>query len=208
MGRIISELDTVTFGGAPDVSDALLALALEGRKTATCWAAHALLTSSADTGSRSRSPSNPQKELSCMRYTCSVRMTTGAQTVMDTIPAPSESELEVMKAFWRLGPMSAREAHDAVTNGLNWAPSTTRTVLERMCTKGLLIRTPVHGIAVYAAARDKVSVLGGALNRLFRTVLEVRGDLPASAFAGSQLLSARELEELDRLLNEAVEGDQ
>jgi uncharacterized protein YhfF len=41
----MTDLDTTTFGGAPDEADALLALALDGRKTGTCWAArHGELT--------------------------------------------------------------------------------------------------------------------------------------------------------------------
>lgn len=35
----MGELDTITFGGSPDAADNLLALVLDGRKTATCWAA-------------------------------------------------------------------------------------------------------------------------------------------------------------------------
>jgi len=34
-----SDLDRTEYGGAPEEADALLALTLEGRKTATCWAA-------------------------------------------------------------------------------------------------------------------------------------------------------------------------
>jgi len=35
-----SELDQFPFGDSPDLADELLALILEGRKTATCWSAH------------------------------------------------------------------------------------------------------------------------------------------------------------------------
>jgi predicted transcriptional regulator len=115
---------------------------------------------------------------------------------------PNETELEVLKAFWRAGALSAREVQDRVGPALAWTPSTTRTVLERMRAKGLLIRKAVHGVAVYTPAQDKVSVLGGALSRLIRDVLEVKGDLPASAFTGSQLLSPDEAEALRKLLNE------
>jgi len=115
---------------------------------------------------------------------------------------PNETELEVLKAFWRGGPLSAREVQDAIGPVLGWTSSTTRTVLERMRAKGLLNRRAVHGVAVYTPAQDKVSVLGGALSRLLRNVLEVKGDLPASAFTGSELLSPDEADALRRLLNE------
>jgi len=125
---------------------------------------------------------------------------------MTEAPAPNETELTLLKSFWRLGPLSAREVHEALGKDFAWAPSTTRTVLERMRGKGLLTRRSVHGMAVYAPAGDKVSVLGAALNRLMRSVLEVRGELPASAFAGSEILSEAELAELHDLLNAGPES--
>jgi predicted transcriptional regulator len=114
---------------------------------------------------------------------------------------PNATELDVLKAFWRGGSLSAREVQEAIGPALGWTSSTTRTVLERMRAKGLLSRGKVHGVAVYTAAQDKVSVLGGALSRLIRNVLEVKGDLPASAFTGSELLSPEEADALRTLLN-------
>ena len=124
---------------------------------------------------------------------------------MDESSPPSDAEMAVLKAFWRQGPMSTREAQNALAGELDWAASTVRTVLERMRAKGLLTRRAVHGVAVYAPAGDKVSVLGGALNRLVRGLLEVRGELPASAFAGSGILTPQELAELHELLNAKTE---
>jgi BlaI family penicillinase repressor len=117
------------------------------------------------------------------------------------IQPPSDTELEILKVFWRDGAASAREVQTALPDGLDWTGSTTRTVLERMRAKGLLTRRSVHGLAVYEAARGKADILGGILRRMMRQVLEVEGPLPASAFAGSQILSAAELAELETLLN-------
>ncbi|MGR4866787.1 BlaI/MecI/CopY family transcriptional regulator [Caulobacter sp. LARHSG274] len=120
---------------------------------------------------------------------------------------PSELELQVLKAFWRGGAMSAREAQVVIAPELGWTSSTTRTVLERMVAKGLLSRQSVHGLAVYRAEKAKVDVIGGVLGRL-RGLLEIDGRLPASAFSGSQLLSAEDLVELEALLNVAPKGDE
>lgn len=113
---------------------------------------------------------------------------------------PSDTELEILKVFWRDGAASAREIQAALPEALDWTASTTRTVLERMRAKGLLVRRSVHGLAVYEAAQAKADILGGVLRRVMR-VLEVEGPLPASAFAGSAILSAEELSELEALLN-------
>ena len=114
---------------------------------------------------------------------------------------PSDAELDLLKLFWRDGPLSARAVHDQIGPQLGWAPSTTRTVLERMCGKGLLERGDVEGLAVFTAARGKVDVLGRALHKFARQVLEIDGPLSAQAFTGSQLLSTDEIAELQALLD-------
>ena len=113
---------------------------------------------------------------------------------------PSDSEIETLKLFWRAGTMSAREVQDLAGPELGWADSTTRTVLERMCKKGLLARHQVHGTAVYEPVSAKVEILGSFLRKL-RGVFEVSGPLSATAFTGSQLLSAEELDELQAILD-------
>jgi predicted transcriptional regulator len=121
-------------------------------------------------------------------------------------PSPTETELELLKLFWRDGALSAREVQDRLPTDLDWAGSTTRTVLERMRAKGLLTRKSVHGMAVYGPARPKVEVLGAALRRVMRDVLEVKGPLPAAAFTGSHVLTREELDELVAILNADAEA--
>ena len=120
---------------------------------------------------------------------------------------PSETELELLKILWREGPQSAREIQDQLPPGLDWSASTTRTVLERMRGKDLLVRRSVHGLAVYEAARAKADVVGGMLRRVMRQMLEVEGPLPAAAFSGSQILSPDELAEIEAMLNAGTEKD-
>lgn len=115
---------------------------------------------------------------------------------------PSDTEMEILKRFWRDGDLSARELQARVGDRLNWTPSTTRTVLERMRTKGLLSRRDVHGMAVYSHVHPKIEVLGGLMRRL-SAVLELDGSLPAAAFSGSQLLDDADIAELEAVLNRA-----
>jgi predicted transcriptional regulator len=119
---------------------------------------------------------------------------------------PTDAELDVLKAFWRDGQLSAREVQTRITDGLGWSSSTTRTVLERMRTKGLLSRRDAHGIAVYAATQPKVAVIGGLMRRL-SAMLEIDGPLPAAAFSGSQLLDADDIAALEAAFAEDVAND-
>jgi predicted transcriptional regulator len=114
---------------------------------------------------------------------------------------PSDAELDLLKLFWRDGPLSARAVHDRIGPQLGWASSTTRTVLERMCAKGLLERRDDDGLAVFAPSQSKIDVLGRALRKFARDVLEIEGPLNAKAFTGSQLLSAEEIAELQAMLD-------
>ena len=119
---------------------------------------------------------------------------------------PTDAELEVLKCFWRDGDLSSREVHDRVAAQMDWTPSTTRTVLERMRAKGLLSRRDVHGMAVYSQVRPKVEVLN-LLMRRFSALLDMDGALPAAAFSGSQLLDDSDIAELEVLLNEDVKAE-
>lgn len=120
--------------------------------------------------------------------------------------APSESELDVLKCFWRDGDLSAREVQDRIAGDLGWSSSTTRTVLERMRAKGLLIRRDLHGMAVYSTAQPKTAVIGGLMKRL-GALLDLDGPLPAAAFTGSQLLDADDIAALETLLARSTEGE-
>jgi predicted transcriptional regulator len=113
--------------------------------------------------------------------------------------APSESELDILKCFWRDGDLSAREVQSRIASGLGWSSSTTRTVLERMRAKGLLSRRDVHGMAVYSTVQPKVAVIGGLMKRL-GALLDLDGPLPAAAFSGSQILDADDIAELEAAL--------
>jgi BlaI family transcriptional regulator, penicillinase repressor len=121
------------------------------------------------------------------------------------LPSPSDTEMEILKRFWRDGDLSARELQDRVAGQLNWTASTTRTVLERMRAKGLLSRRDVHGIAVYSHVHPKIEVLSGLMRRL-SAVLEMDAALPAAAFSGSQLLNEADIAELEAMLQGAGAG--
>ena len=125
---------------------------------------------------------------------------------MEEMTPPTDAELDILKCFWRDGDLSASEVRARIADGLGWTSSTTRTVLERMRTKGLLARREAHGIAVYSAVQPKVAVIGGLMRRL-SAVLELAGPLPASAFSGSALLDEADIEALEAALGEAADAE-
>lgn len=126
---------------------------------------------------------------------------------MSETAAPTDAELDVLKCFWRDGDLSASEVRTRIADSLGWTSSTTRTVLERMRTKGLISRREAHGIAVYSAIQPKVAVIGGMMRRL-SAMLEMDGPLPASAFSGSALLSAADIADLEDALGADTKAEE
>lgn len=126
---------------------------------------------------------------------------------MTETPTPTDAELDILKCFWRDGPLSATEVRTRIADGLGWTSSTTRTVLERMCVKGLLVRREAHGIAVYSAVQPKVAVIGGLMRRL-SAALEMAAPLPASAFSGSAILDEDDIEALEATLNAGASDEE
>lgn len=118
----------------------------------------------------------------------------------ENLPELTKSELAVLKVLWSGGAASAREVHEGLAEGVDWAYSTTRTTLDRMAAKGLLTKRSFHGIYVYAARISKVAGLAGLVRDLAERVLEVDYAPVVSLFAESKQLTPEEVEELSRLL--------
>lgn len=122
---------------------------------------------------------------------------------------PSISELTVLKALWRLQPLSAREIHQQVEEELGWSYSSTRKTLERMLDKGSVHQSNRHGVQVYQAALEKVDTLAAFAHDFGRRVMEMDAPLPVNMFTGSKLVDDDELAQLEQLLQDwpADQGD-
>lgn len=114
---------------------------------------------------------------------------------------PTRPELEILKLLWRRKDLSAREIADEVSEQLGWSYSTLRTVLERMCDKGLLRKQANESLNTYSAAIGKVALLGRMIQDFSSRVLEIETAPPAVLFAQSKLLTDDELEELEKMLH-------
>ncbi|MEG3192776.1 BlaI/MecI/CopY family transcriptional regulator [Lysobacter sp. D1-1-M9] len=119
----------------------------------------------------------------------------------------SNPELELLKCLWRHEVCSARELHEGVASALDWSYSSTRKTLERMVEKGLVGESKHHGLNVYRAQVGKVATIAELSRDFTRRVLEIEGPLPVQAFADSRLLSEREIEQLEALL-QSPEADE
>lgn len=113
---------------------------------------------------------------------------------------PTKPELAILKLLWRRKALSAREITDDVAPEFNWTYSTMRTVIERMCEKGLLKKKAADGVNVYSAAIGKVALLTRMIRDFSDRVLELDAAPSAVMFADSKLLTKDEIEELEAAL--------
>lgn len=113
---------------------------------------------------------------------------------------PTKPELAVLKLLWRHKVLSARKITEALAPEFNWTYSTMRTVIERMCEKGLLKKKSAEGINVYSAAIGKVALLSRMIMDFSDRVLELDAAPSAVMFADSKLLSEDEIKELEKIL--------
>ncbi len=113
---------------------------------------------------------------------------------------PTRPELAILKLLWRRRGLSAREITDEIASEFNWTYSTMRTVIERMCEKGLLRKKSTDGVNVYSAAVGKVALLSRMIRDFSDRVLELDAAPSAVMFADSKLLTKDEIDELEAAL--------
>src|ERR1700719_2652091 len=87
-------------------------------------------------------------------------------------PLPSDAELDILAALWRLGPSTVREIHEALAKDSGY--TTTLKQMQLMTEKGLLVRSERFRSHVYEAGVPKE-----------QTQQQIAADLLKRAFNGS-----------------------
>ncbi|HEY1341140.1 MAG TPA: BlaI/MecI/CopY family transcriptional regulator [Bryobacteraceae bacterium] len=119
-------------------------------------------------------------------------------------PLPTDAELDILAALWRLGPATVREVHEAL--GKDSGYTTTLKQMQLMTEKGLLARSERFRSHVYEARAPKE-----------QTQKQIAADLLRRAFEGSakslvlgaltaKPASGEELREIRRMLDEFEKG--
>jgi predicted transcriptional regulator len=114
-------------------------------------------------------------------------------------PLPTDAELDILAALWRLGPATVREVHESLNKDSGY--TTTLKQMQLMIDKGLVIRSERFRSHVYEAGIPKE-----------QTQTQIIGDLLRRAFEGSarglvlgalsaQPASREELDEIKRMID-------
>ncbi len=115
-------------------------------------------------------------------------------------PLPTDAELDILAALWRLGPSTVREVHDEL--GKDCTYTTTLKQMQLMTEKGLLTRNERFRTHIYEAGipqeQTQRQIAGDLLHRVFGGSARslILGAL------GAQPTSADELAEIRRMIDE------
>jgi predicted transcriptional regulator len=115
-------------------------------------------------------------------------------------PLPSDGEVDILAALWRLGPATVRQIHEALDKGNGY--TTTLKQMQLMTEKGLLTRSERFGAHVYEPAvpkeKTQSQIVANLMNRVFGGSAEslVLGALSA------RRTSEKEIANIRRMLDE------
>jgi BlaI family transcriptional regulator, penicillinase repressor len=118
------------------------------------------------------------------------------------LPGLSKTEWYLMNICWRRGRSSARVIYDETLDGKQRGYQTVKTMLDRLVGKGYLRREKFGPIWLYQPTVTRASVSSREIETFVSTVLDNTVAPLFAYFAGKETLSAEELDELRKLIEE------
>lgn len=117
-------------------------------------------------------------------------------------PAPTDAELEILRALWERGPSTVREIHDVVAQSKTIGYTTVLKQMQVMHQKGLLTRSERFRSHVYTPVQTQVQTQRQIASAVLRQVFDGSArELLQSALAGRKV-DARELDQIRAVLEE------
>lgn len=113
------------------------------------------------------------------------------------------NEWKVMQIVWRLKSCAARDVYLVAGEEFGWAPTTVKTYLSLLVDKGHLTATRVGNSFLYKPKVSLLNSLRQAADSLMEKSLGGTGGPLLAYMIGKSSLTAEEIDDLRRLLNEA-----
>ena len=121
------------------------------------------------------------------------------------IPSITEAEWSVMEVLWEQSPKTSGEVIKALRPGTGWADNTIRTLLTRLVEKGALqTRDTEAGARQFLPAVKREACVRAESETFLQRVFQGAAKPLLVHFASSAKLSADEVQELKRLLDESI----
>lgn len=113
------------------------------------------------------------------------------------------NEWKVMQIVWRLKTCAARDVYSVAGEDYGWAPTTVKTYLSLLVEKGHLTATRVGNSFLYKPKASLLTSLRQAADNLLEKTLGGTGGPLLAYMIGKSQLTATEIADLRRVLNEA-----
>ena len=126
----------------------------------------------------------------------------------ENLPLPdlTKAEFDILRIIWKSEKLSVREVHDQITATHDWVYSTTKTMMDRMTRKQLLAREKFHGIFLYRSLISRPKGFARFIQFFADRVLELDYGEVVALFSRSEALEPEEIQELERILADDMEG--
>ncbi len=112
------------------------------------------------------------------------------------LPSLGELEIRVLRLVWQQQPCTERQITDAIQQERSLARTTVLKTIQRLEAKGLLARLPGDGPVRFRASVPERNVLSTLIGRFVESVLGGSAEPLVAYLAGSEKLSAKDLETL------------
>ena len=119
----------------------------------------------------------------------------------------SQAEWNVMESLWQEAPKIGSRIVADLSESVGWSRSTSLTMLKRMVDKGLIACVDGDGIKKYRPLVDRKEAVTKETKSFLDRVYKGSISMMLSAFTKESKLSAKEIEELQQILDNAkIEG--
>jgi predicted transcriptional regulator len=112
------------------------------------------------------------------------------------LPSLGELEIRVLRLVWQQQPCTERQITDVIQQERSLGRTTVLKTIQRLETKGLLVRLPGKGPVHFRASIPQQHVLAALIGRFVQSVLGGSAEPLVAYLAGSEKLSAKDLETL------------
>ena len=122
-------------------------------------------------------------------------------------PKPTDSELEILRVLWELGPSTVKTVNDRLNKTRLVGYTTTLKLLQIMHEKGLVNRDENERSHIYSSAIGESDIQTAMVNKLLTSVFSGSAAKLVMQVLGNSNTSKEELLKIKELLNK-IERDQ
>jgi predicted transcriptional regulator len=123
------------------------------------------------------------------------------------LPSLGELEIQVLRLVWQQQPCTERQITDVIRQDRSLGRTTVLKTIQRLEAKGLLARLPGEGPVRFRASIAEQNVLSALIGRFVEGVLGGSAEPLVEYLAGSEKLSARDLETLRSICRKIAEDE-